>query len=79
MAAAFFFRFVVFRTNLFFMKNFLALYTSIMNTVFFSFRFSDFVIGLPPASVKEEGDLSESRIILRNMFFFNWIANGKSH
>ena len=47
------------------MKNFLALYTSIMNTVFFSFRFSDFVIGLPPASVKreEDDDDDESRII----------------
>ena len=51
-----FFRSVVFRDNLFFllMKKFLALNTFLGKTVFVSFRFSDFVIGLPPASVKEE-------------------------
>ena len=45
------------------------------------FRFGDLVVGSPSASVKEEEevcDLSELRIIFRNMFFFKWIKYGKS-
>ena len=40
------------------------------------FRFSNLVVGFPPASVKDECDLSESRTIVRNIFSLSGLRTG---